>query len=553
MCTRHGLHAWAWRRVVRALVAALRGASLAMASSVIRSSGIVGIWTLVSRLLGFSRDVLFAVIFGAGTHMDAFLVAFKIPNFMRRLFAEGAFAQSFVPVLSATRESDSDEQVQELLDVVAGTLGLILIGITIIGIVLAPLLVYMFAPGFAQTPDQFELTVDMLRITFPYLLFISLTAFAGGILNTWRRFAVPAFTPVLLNICLIVAATVLAGFFEQPVMALALGVFVAGVVQLLFQLPFLWRLRLLPRPRWGWGHAQVRRILRLMLPILFGSSVAQISLLLDTLIASLLAHGSVSWLYYADRLMEFPLGVFSIAIATVILPHLSARHAANSAAEFSAMLDWALRMLLVIGLPAMLGLLLLAGPLVVTIFNYHSFGTHDTRMTELALMAYAFGFMGFSLVKVLVTGFFSREDSRTPVRCAVIALAVAMAGNIVFVAAFVWLDWAAPHVGLALGTSLGAFVNAGLLYHYLRRQQVYHPGAQWRHVLWPVAVANMVMSAILLVGVGDLSLWLERDVFARALWLLFWVVLGAGCYFAVLGVLGVRPRHFSLPDHEVVI
>src|SRR5699024_10039109 len=257
MCTRHGLHAWAWRRVVRALVAAPRGASLAMASSVIRCSDIVGICTLVSCLLGFSRDVLFAVIFGAGTHMDAFLVAFKIPNCMRRLFAEGAFAQSFVPVLSATRESDSDEQVQELLDVVAGTLGLILIGITIIGIVLAPLLVYMFAPGFAQTPDQFELTVDMLRITFPYLLFISLTAFAGGILNTWRRFAVPAFTPVLLILCLILAATLLAGFFEQPVMALALGVFVGGVVPLLLQLPFLWRLRLLPRPRWGWGHAQV--------------------------------------------------------------------------------------------------------------------------------------------------------------------------------------------------------------------------------------------------------------------------------------------------------
>lgn len=521
-----------------------------MAASIVKSSGVVGALTLVSRVLGFVRDVLFAVVFGAGAHMDAFLVAFKIPNFMRRLFAEGAFAQSFVPVLSSTRESDSDAEVQELIDVVAGTLGLILLAITVVGVIAAPLLVYVFAPGFAASASQFDLTVTMLRITFPYLLFISLTAFAGGILNTWGRFSVPAFTPVLLNICLITAATVLAGQFDKPVMALAFGVFVAGVVQLAFQVPFLWRMGLLPRPRWGWHHAQVRRILGLMIPILFGSSVAQISLLLDTLIASLLAHGSVSWLYYADRLMQFPLGVFSIAIATVILPHLSARHAVASSQAFAATLDWALRMLLVIGLPAMLGLFLMAGPLVTTLFNYQSFSSHDTRMTQWALMAYAFGFMGFSLVKVLVTGFFAREDSRTPVRCAVVSLLVVMLGNVVFVGLFVWSGWAAPHVGLALGTSLGSFVNAGLLYHYLRRDGVYHPGRDWRRLTWPVLVASAVMSAILLVGVADLSVWFERGVFARAAWLLAWVAVAMASYFAVLGLLGVRVRHFGLPHEE---
>lgn len=519
-----------------------------MAGSIARSSGVVGALTFGSRILGFIRDVLFAVLFGAGPGMDAFLVAFKIPNFMRRLFAEGAFAQSFVPVLSATRQNESSAEVRELADVVAGTLGLILVGITIVGVLAAPVLIYIFAPGFASTPDQFDLAVDMLRVTFPYMLFISLTAFAGGILNTWGRFSVPAFTPVLLNICLIGAAVLLAGYFQRSVMALAIGVFVAGIVQLLFQLPFLKQIGMLPRPRWGWRHSRVRRILKLMVPILFGSSVAQVSLLLDTLLASLLAHGSVSWLYYADRLMEFPLGVFSIAIATVILPHLSARHATASAQAFSDTLDWALRMLLVIGLPAMLGLFLVAGPLVTTLFNYYSFTAHDTRMTRYALMAYAFGFMGFSLVKVLVTGFFSREDSRTPVRCAVISLAVAMLGNLAFVGLFVWMDWAAPHVGLALGTSLGAFVNAGLLYRYLWRDEVYRPQAGWLRLAGAVFVACGVMTVLLVFGMRDVPVWLARDVFERVMWLLLWIVAAVAVYFATLALLGVRPRHFRLPQ-----
>lgn len=516
-----------------------------MAPSLARSTSTVGVMTLLSRVLGFLRDVTFAVIFGAGAGMDAFLVAFKIPNFMRRLFAEGAFAQSFVPVLSATKSREDEAAVQHLIDVVAGTLGLILVGVTVVGVLAAPALIYLFAPGFAGQPAQFDLAVDLLRLTFPYLLFISLTAFAGGILNTYGRFGVPAFTPVLLNVCMIGAAVGLASYFPRPEMALALGVFVAGIVQLLFQLPFLARLRHLPRPRWGWAEPQVRRIIKLMLPILFGSSVAQINLLLDTVIASFLASGSVSWLYYADRLMEFPLGVFSIAIATVILPNLSARHASQSKREFSATLDWALRLLAVIGLPAMVGLFVLAGPLVVTLFNYRSFTAHDAAMSQYALMAYALGFMGFSLVKVLVTGFFSREDSRTPVRCGVISLVCAMAMNLIFVGALVLADWRAPHAGLALATSLGAFVNAGLLYRYLRQAGVYHPSTAWRGLLWQVLSGCVAMGAVLAYGAAGLDAWVARDALSRLIWLLTWIGAGALTYFAVLGLLGVRPRDFT--------
>lgn len=502
--------------------------------------------TFVSRILGFVRDVVLAVMFGAGPAMDAFLVAFKIPNFMRRLFAEGAFAQSFVPVLSATRDQEGQAEVKELIDVVTGTLGVILIGLSVVGIGAAPLFIYLFAPGFAGSPDQFGLAADLLRITFPYLLFISMTALAGGILNTYGQFAVPAFTPVLLNLCMISAALVLSPLFARPEVALAIGVLVAGLVQLGFQIPFLIRLDRLPRPRWGWSNARVRRILRMMLPILFGSSVAQLTLLLDTIVASFLAAGSVSWLYYADRLMEFPLGIFSIAIATVILPTLSASHASKSTAEFSALLDWALRLLAVMGLPAMVGLFVLAGPLVATLFNYHSFSTRDTLMSQYALMAYALGFMGFSLVKVLVTGFFSREDSRTPVRCGVISMISAMAMNLLFVGVFKLMHWPAPHAGLALAGSLGAFVNAGLLYRNLRRSDAYRPGAGWGWMLGRVTLGCIVMGVLLHIGAADTLTWVSRTAVERASYLAVWVVAGVIIYFVTLGVLGLRPRHLRM-------
>lgn len=502
--------------------------------------------TFCSRILGFVRDVVLAIMFGAGPAMDAFLVAFKIPNFLRRLFAEGAFAQSFVPVLSATRDQEDEEAVKALISTVAGTLGVILAGLTVVGVVAAPVLIYIFAPGFAGSEDQFDLAVALLRITFPYLLFISLTALAGGILNTYGRFAVPAVTPVLLNICMIGAALGLSPMFEQPQIALAIGVFVAGAAQLAFQLPFLIRLDRLPRPRWGWADEKVRRILRLMMPIMFGSSVAQIMLLLDTIVASFLAAGSVSWLYYADRLMEFPLGIFSVAIATVILPTLSARHASQSRQAFSQTLDWALKLLVVLGLPAMVGLFVLAGPLVATLFNYRSFDRHDALMSQYALMAYSFGFMGFSLVKVLVTGFYSREDSRTPVRCGVISMLSAMAMNLLFVGIFELMDWPAPHAGLALAGSLGAFVNAGLLYRNLRASGTYRPGNGWGVLLLRAALGCVVMAVVLHLGAPGTMTWISQSAITRVGWLALWIGTGVGVYFAVLGVLGLRPAHLRL-------
>ncbi len=517
-----------------------------MASSLARSTGVVGSMTLISRVLGFVRDVTLAVTFGAGPQMDAFLVAFKIPNFMRRLFAEGAFAQSFVPVLSAARNHGDDDNVQDLVDVVAGTLGIILIGITVIGIAAAPVLVSIFAPGFTADHAKFALTVNLLRITFPYLLFISLTAFAGGILNTYGQFAVPAFTPVLLNICMIGAALGLAPFFTHGEMALAIGVLVAGAVQLAFQWPFLRKLGRLPRPRWGWNDPKVRRILKLMLPILFGSSIAQINLMLDTLVASFLAAGSVSWLYYADRLMQFPLGIFSIAIATVILPSLSARHASASTAAFSATLEWALKLLAVVGAPAMVGLYVLAGPLVATLFNYRSFTAHDALMSQYALMAYALGFMGFSLVKVLITGFFSREDSRTPVRCGVISMLAAMVMDVGFVGLFLAMRWPAPHAGLALASSLGSFVNAGLLYRGLRRADVYRPGCHWPRLLARVVLGCAAMGVVLHIGAASTSVWATRTAIARIGWLAFWVAIGVVVYFATVALAGLRPRHLRM-------
>lgn len=501
--------------------------------------------TLLSRVLGFARDVAFAVLFGAGAGMDAFLVAFKIPNFMRRLFAEGAFSQAFVPVLAETRTRQGQADVKALVDVVTGTLAGVLLLITVVGVAAAPVLIMVFAPGFIQDGDKFGLSVDMLRLTFPYLLFISLTALAGGILNTYNRFAVPAVTPVLLNICLIAAALWLAPYFQRPVMALAVGVLVAGVVQLAFQWPFVRRLGLLPRPRWGWRDPLVRRIMRLMLPVLFGSSVTQISLMLDTIIASFLATGSVTWLYFSDRLMEFPLGVFTLAISTVILPNLSARHAEASRDDFSATLDWALRMLMLIAAPAMVGLFVLAGPLIATLFYHREFQVHDVIMTRYSLMAFAFGMMGFSLVKVLIPGFYARQDTRTPVRCGVIAIVANMAMSVLFVGSMLALQLPAAHTGLALATSIAAFINAGLLFRYLRRADAYRPAAGWPALALRLLLANSVMGVALVWMAGPLARWLAWDTGTRAWHLAAMIAAGAAIYFGVLFLCGLRPRHMT--------
>ncbi|MDX1397350.1 MAG: murein biosynthesis integral membrane protein MurJ [Oceanospirillum sp.] len=502
----------------------------------LRSGALVSVMTLLSRVLGLMRDIVIAGLFGAGAGADAFFVAFKIPNFLRRLFAEGAFNQAFVPVLSEYRSQRDQKVVRGLIDAVAGTLGLTLTGITLLAIVAAPILVWVFAPGFSQLPEKQALTAEMLRITFPYLLLISLTAFAGSILNSYDRFAIPAFTPVLLNLSLIGAALWLTPYMDEPVMALAWGVLIAGCAQLFFQLPFLARIGLMPRPKVRWKDEGVRRIMKLMAPALFGVSVSQINLLLDTVLASFLISGSVSWLYYSDRLVELPLGVFGIAVATVILPSLSTKHAEKSGEAFAKTLDWAVRMILLIAVPAALALVLLAEPLLFTLFQYGAMTVHDVDMAALSLRAYAVGLLAFMLIKVLAPGFYARQDTKTPVKIGIIAMVANMVFNLMLV---FWLD----HAGLALATSLSAFLNAGLLWLTLRREGVFVWQPGWGRYLLQLIPAAGVMVAVLIWLMPAVGEWAGFGWQQRVLWLGALVVAGGGSYLLMLVLAGMRLRH----------
>ncbi len=507
-----------------------------MSKQLFKSTAIVSSMTMISRILGFIRDMLFARIFGIDSGTDAFFVAFKIPNFLRRLFAEGAFSQAFVPVLSDYKEQGSKEALKLFIDRTAGSLAVILFIVTIIGVIAAPILITLFAPGFSHEGKQYELAVQMLRITFPYLFFISSVAFAGGILNSHGKFAVPAFTPVFLNICMITAAIWLSPLMDDPIVALAWGVFAAGIVQLLFQFPALYKLGLLPNLKWGFKDSGVKRILKLMAPAIFGVSITQINLLLDTLIASFLVAGSVSWLYYSDRLVEFPLGIFGIALATVILPSLSKSHSADNSTEFSKSLDWALKLVLLIGTPASIGVLMLAEPMLSTLFQYEAFGDNDVRLAGQSLMAYSIGLLGFILVKVLVPGFTSRKDMKTPVRIGIYAMVANMGMNIVLV-------FPLGHAGLALATSLGAFFNATLLLTKLLKESVYKPGKNWLNFMVKIIFANEIMALFLYVCV-DTDQWSAWGALDRSLNLMLWVTLGGGVYALSLLIIGVRPRNF---------
>jgi len=511
-----------------------------MSRTLLKSTGVVSAMTFISRILGFVRDIVIARAFGAGAGADAFFVAFRIPNLLRRLFAEGGFSMAFVPVLSEYKVQRSREEMHQLINDVAGTLGIILFGVTALGVVTAPLSIWLFAPGFSADPNKFDLTVTMLRITFPYLLFISLTALAGGILNTWGRFGVPALTPVFLNLWMIVAALWLAPTMEQPVVALAWGVFLAGVTQLLFQLPFLRDLRLLPhRLRWGWRTDGVQRILRLMLPTLFGSSVAQINLLINTILASFLVTGSVSWLYYTDRLVEFPLGMFGVTLSVVILPTLSQKHAAASHEEFSQTMDWALRWVLSIGFPASAALIVLAGPLLSTLFQHGEFNAYDVRMTSRSLITYSLGLLAFMLIKVLSPGFYARQDIRTPVRIGIMAMVMNMVFNVILV-------FPLAHAGLALANSLSAYGNAALLFRHLYRNNIYRPSPGWGRFLLQILAATAIMSVFLWYGAGDLADWVNVGGRQRLLQLSWLVSCGVLVYLLSLLALGVRPRHLKV-------
>ena len=494
--------------------------------------------TLLSRILGFVRDAAIARIFGAGLATDAFFVAFKIPNFLRRLFAEGAFSQAFVPILAEYKNRRGEVELHDLIDYVAGLLALALFGVTLQGVLAAPYIIYVSAPGFAKTPDKFNLTVDLLRITFPYIFFISLTALAGSILNTFSRFAVPAFTPVLLNLSFIAFTLWLTPYFDPPAKALAWAVLVGGVLQLAFQAPFLLHFHAMPRFRINFKHEGMRRVLRQMGPALFGVSVGQISLLLNVIFASFLLTGSISWLYYADRLMEFPAGMLGVALGTILLPSLSKHYANRSSEEYSNLLDWGLRLTFLLAVPAAVALAVLAMPLIATLFKHGAFSVDDAQAVRAALVAYSVGLLGLILVKVLAPAFYARQDIRTPVKIAVVALVVTQLLNFALIGPL-------QHAGLALATSLGACLNAGLLYYLLRKRAIHVPRPGWLVFLFKLFIAVALMGAALWFAAGDAKSWMAAAAPLRVARLIGVVVLGSVVYFAALWLLGFRPRDFA--------
>ena len=494
--------------------------------------------TMVSRVLGYARDFLIARIFGVTFATDAFFVAFKIPNLLRRMFAEGAFSQAFVPVLSEFRNTRPAEETRSLVDGIATLLFLALVLAAAAGMALAPVIVYVTAPGFASNPEKFELTVTLLRITFPYILFISLVALAAGLLNTWNRFSVPAITPALLNVSFIAGALFFAERFDPPVLVLAWAVFAGGALQLAFQLPFLLRMRLLPRWRLDFRHPGVRKVLFLMAPAAFGVSVSQVSLLINQVFASFLPTGSVSRLYYADRLMELPAGVLGVALGTILLPSLSKYHAQANEAEYSKLLDWGLRLTVLLAVPAAAALAVLALPLIAALFQYGRFTVEDAWMTRQALVAYSIGLVGMIFVKILAPGFYARQNIVTPVKIGVITLLATQAMNLAFIGVL-------RHAGLALAIGLGACLNAGLLYTMLRRRGFYAPQVGWPPFLLKVAAAVLIMVVVLYFGMGNEQWWLSAAGPLRLAAILGLVALGGTAYGLSLLAFGFRPRHFS--------
>jgi putative peptidoglycan lipid II flippase len=494
--------------------------------------------TMVSRVLGYVRDFFIARIFGAGLLTDAFFVAFKLPNLLRRLFAEGAFSQAFVPILAEYKNRSTPGETRALVDAIGTVLFLVLVAAAALGMVAAPLIVYLTAPGFAAEPDKFALTVQLLRITFPYIVFISLVALSAGVLNTWNRFGVPAITPALLNVAFIVGAAFFAGHFEPPILVLAWAVFAGGLMQLAFQVPFLLRLGLLPRWRLDFSHPGLRRVLLLMLPAAFGVSVSQVSLVLNQIFASFLPTGSVSWLYYADRLMELPAGVLGVAVGTILLPSLSKYHAAANTTEYSRLLDWGLRMTVLLAVPAAAALAVLALPLIAMLFKYGRFGVEDAWMTRQALVAYSVGLVGMILVKILAPGFYARQNVATPVKIGVLTLVATQLMNLAFVTPL-------RHAGLALAIGLGACLNASLLYWLLRKHRIYVPQPGWLVFVLKVLASVAFMAVVLFTTMGEEAWWLRAGWDRKVPAILGLVALGGAAYGACLLAFGFRPRDFS--------
>lgn len=512
-------------------------------SRLLRSGAVISAMTMISRILGLLRDVVVARYFPVDGATDAFFVAFKIPNLLRRFFAEGAFSLAFVPILAEYKEKQSREALQDLIDYVAGTLGLILLVITSLGMIAAPWVVDIFAPGFSKQADaQPELAAEMLRITFPYILFISLAGLVGGILNTFSKFAIPALTPALLNVVMIAFAIWGPPYFAEPVMALAWGVFFAGVVQFLFQVPALMRLGLLPKFKVRRAHEGVKRVMRLMIPALFGSSVAQLNLVINTIIASYLVVGSISWLYYSDRFVELPLAIFGVALGTVILPKLSSDYAKADASQFQSTMDWALRLALLISVPATLGLMLLAEPILAAVMMHGAFKWSDVEMSALSLMTYSFGLPAFILVKVLAPGFYSRQDTKTPVKIGIISIFANMVLNVLIVLPWFFSGIAGAHAGLALATALAGYVNAGLLFHTLYKEGIFAAQGGWLKHLLRIAIASLIMGLTVYLVLPEASWWQDASTGLRLGVLAGLIVLSMTSYFLSLRLSGLSFR-----------
>ncbi|NRH42964.1 MULTISPECIES: murein biosynthesis integral membrane protein MurJ [Pseudomonas] len=506
--------------------------------NLLKSLAAVSSMTMLSRVLGFVRDTIVARTFGAGMATDAFFVAFKLPNLLRRIFAEGAFSQAFVPILAEYKAQQGEEATRTFLAYVSGLLTLVLAVVTVLGMLAAPLVIWITAPGFADTPEKFALTSDLLRVTFPYILLISLASLAGAVLNTWNRFSVPAFVPTLLNISMIIFALFLTPYFDPPIMALAWATLVGGLAQFLYQLPHLKRIGMLVLPRLNLRDAGVWRVMKQMGPAILGVSVSQISLIINTIFASFLAAGSVSWMYYADRLMELPSGVLGVALGTILLPALSRTYAKADRQEYSRLLDWGLRLCFLLVLPCSAALALLSEPLTVSLFQYGRFDAHDALMTQRALVAYAVGLLGIILVKVLAPGFYAQQNIKTPVKIALFTLAVTQVLNLILIGPL-------QHVGLALAIGLAACLNAGLLFWQLRRHNLFIPQAGWTGFLLRLLIAVAVMSAVLFGLMQLLPSWSEGLMWQRLLRLGGLVAAGVLAYFASLFLLGFRLRDFN--------
>ena len=506
-----------------------------------RSTVIVSAMTMLSRILGLVRDVVLLNVFGAGKDFDTFVVAFRIPNFFRRLFAEGAFSQAFIPVLTEYKTSRAHAEVQILISRVFGCLLTAMTLLTFVAMVAAPAIIYLYAPGFHNDPEKFDLAVDMFRLTIPYLMFMSLTAFASSILNSYGSFASPAFSPVLLNVAMIAGAWWLTPYMAEPIMALGWAVVAAGILQLAIQIPELWKKNLLIPPKVDFKHEGVDRILKLMLPALFGVSVTQINLLLNTIWASFMQDGSVSWLYSAERMTELPLGLIGVAIGTVILPSLSARHAEQDQVKFRSMIDWATKIIMLVGIPASIALFMLSTPIIQALFQRGEFTLEDTRMTALALQCMSAGVISFMLIKVFAPGFYAQQDTKTPVRVGLMAVAANAILNVMFIGLFKLIDWHAEHMALALASSGSALVNAGMLYFYLHKRNIYRFGTHWKKLAVQFTIANLTMIAALWYALtwyqGDISQWLR---IAEVVGL---CVVGVVAYAVGLLATGFRPRH----------